>query len=241
MKALDILVVEDEILIGESIKYLLQEKNHKVLDIVISYDEAIEALNIYLPDLVLLDIRLYGEKSGVDLANYINENSLEVPYVFLTSQYDSDILAKALSTSPYGYLTKPIQNESLLTTVQSAHQLFTNRFNKKSLPLILSDGNQENRIDQNDILFIKADHVYAQLFLKDNHQLMVRQTLSSLLDKLDANIFIQIHRSYIVNLSHVKSWNNRKAILSGHEIPISRSKKSEFFERIIVLFDEDSD
>jgi len=232
MTALKILIVEDEILIGESIKYLLEERNHQVMDIVISYEEAIKALDMYRPDLVLLDIRLYGEKSGIDIANYINAQLSSIPYVFLTSQYDSQILSKALATNPYGYLTKPIQNESLYTTIQSAYRLHQNRIEEKKIPLLLSDGKNENVIDQQNILFVKADHIYNQFFLKGNHELIVRQSLSSIQEKLDPEMFMQVHRSFIVNLNQVKSWNNQKAILPGHEIPISRSKKKEFFERM---------
>lgn len=239
MKTLDILVVEDEILIGESIKYLLEEKNHRVLDIAISYDETLKALDMCHPDLILLDIRLYGEKSGIDIANHINQHALDIPYVFLTSQYDSKILSKALSTSPYGYLTKPVQNESLYTTVQSAYHLFESRFEKKQKPLIIADAKSENKVDQHDILFIKSDHVYNHIYLKGNHELIVRQSLSSIQEKLDTEMFMQVHRSYIVNLKYIKSWNIHTAMLPGHEIPISRSKKHEFLERMEKLFHDE--
>ena len=60
MQPLKILIVEDEVLIGETIKIYLKERGHLPTDIVISYEEALQSLSLSLPDQVLVDIRLFG-------------------------------------------------------------------------------------------------------------------------------------------------------------------------------------
>ncbi|MBK7010747.1 MAG: response regulator [Saprospiraceae bacterium] len=121
MQPLKILIVEDEILIGETIKIYLRERGHIPMDIVISYEEALQAISLSLPDVVLVDIRLFGEKSGIDLAEVIQNQYDQLPIVFLTSQYDVRVSNKALELNPSGYLVKPIQKESLWTTVELAY------------------------------------------------------------------------------------------------------------------------
>ena len=68
----------------------------------ISYEEAFQAYNLRRPDLVLLDIRLYGTKSGIDFAAYLKEQVNGPPFIFLSSQNDQKILEQALETNPYG-------------------------------------------------------------------------------------------------------------------------------------------
>jgi len=68
-----ILIVEDEILIAETIKTYLNERGHIITEIAISYEEAIDAYQREQPDVILLDVRLYGKKSGIDVAEYLDE------------------------------------------------------------------------------------------------------------------------------------------------------------------------
>jgi CheY-like chemotaxis protein len=65
----------------------------------ISYEEAVYSAEHNPPDLFIIDIRLYGEKSGIDLTSYLAEHSI-IPYIFLTSQYDSEIVEKPLPPHP---------------------------------------------------------------------------------------------------------------------------------------------
>ena len=105
MKSLKILIVEDEVFIAETIKMYLEERNHEVMGSVISYEEAFfESYNLRRPDLVLLDIRLYGMKSGIDFAAYLKEQVNGPPLSFFSSQKDQIVLEQALETNPYGYL-----------------------------------------------------------------------------------------------------------------------------------------
>lgn len=67
MKSFNVLVVEDEILIAETIKIYLEERGHQVINIAISFDEALQAYHLRRPDMVLLDIRLYGQNQGLIL------------------------------------------------------------------------------------------------------------------------------------------------------------------------------
>ena len=163
--------MEDEIIIAETIKYYLEERGYNVLRIAISYDEAVQAYRLRCPDLVLLDIRLYDQKSGIDFANFLMSQSEAPPYIYLTSQYDQRILDEALKTNPSGYLTKPIQKETLWTTIEAAYQLHTST-NLINGIIQLYDGKKNHQIKLSEILYIQADHVYSKIFTKNGKEII---------------------------------------------------------------------
>ncbi len=232
MKGINILIVEDEILIAETIKIYLEEREHYVVNIAISYEEAISAYHLRKPDLVLLDIRLYGQKSGIDVANFILAQKISVPYIFLTSQYDQRILSQALTTNPFGYLTKPIRKETLWTSIESAYNLYISKSEIDHL-VTIQDGKNNYHLNVKDILYIQADHVYSKIITVQNKELVIRKTLQQVLEILNFDYIVYCHRSYIINAKYITSWNQDVIVLNNDiNIPISRSRKSEVLERI---------
>lgn len=230
MKTLNILIVEDEILIAELFKAYIQEFGHNVTGIAISYEEAITMFNLQKPDLILLDIRLYGDKSGIDFANFLNDKKESIPLIFLTSQYDQRTLNLAIEANPYGYLTKPVRKETLWTSIEAAYKLFNSRKPLKPT-LELFDGKSIHYIAIKDILFIKADHVYINVNLIDGQVLFSRKSLKQIINELDYNSFVQCHRSYLVNRIHIKQRNLKNIVLSNDQIiPISKGNKNVFTE-----------
>lgn len=232
MKFLKILIVEDEIFIAETIKMYLMERDHEILDIAISYDEALQSYNLRKPDLVLLDIRLYGEKSGIDFANFLMTQSEAPPYIYLTSQYDTRVLEMALQTNPYGYLTKPFQKESLWTAVESAYNLFSYK-NGKEESAIISDGKRNHLIRFQDILYIQADHVYSIIFTTKGDKIVVRKSLQQVLDFCICDYLLYCHRSYIINLKHIRTWSHDEIILDNSMVfPISKTRRDEILMKL---------
>ncbi|MEM6725086.1 MAG: response regulator [Bacteroidota bacterium] len=229
---LRILVVEDEILIAEMIRMYLEERDHRVPAICISYEEAIEAFHEEKPDLVILDIRLYGDKSGIDIAQYLRQQDPITPFVFLTSQYDKRVLKLALETSPFGYLAKPIQKETLWTTVETAYRLGNNGMNHNA-EIVISDGHKNHKVKEHEILCIKSDHVYAQIHLVDGRKLVTRKSLRDLIDILKSELLFQCHRSFVINTACVHGWDKQTVTLvNGLRVPVSRSRKALLMEKL---------
>jgi len=232
MKSLKILIVEDEVFIAETIKMYLEEKNHQVIGAAISYEEAFQIFNLQKPDLVLLDVRLYGEKSGIDFATFLKSQKNTPPYIFLTSQMDLGTLEQALETNPYGYLTKPFYKESLWTSIESAYHLHSVR-NTSDDEVIITDGRKNHLIKISDIMYIEADHVYAIIYLASGEKLTVRKTLQQILDMTANTNLVYCHRSYIANQKHINQWNHEQiTMMNGDQIPISRSKRDEILEKL---------
>ena len=226
-----ILIVEDEIIIADTIQRYLELKGHEVVGNAISYDEAVEIIAQTNPDLALLDIRLSGVKSGIDLANYIQQSKNSFPFIFLTSQLDSKSINLAKKTFPAGYLSKPIQVDSLLATIEIAmhnHLAVSN----ETKTISLNQGNAIFNIPINDIEYLQSDHIYVRVHLVNGDQIIHRSPLKELLDLLPKSQFIQSHRSFAVNINHIIRWDYQYLHLKQSTIPISRSRKKIVVEQL---------
>ena len=118
MKA-TLLVVEDEAFIALEIKTRLQSMGYGVCGVVSRGVEAIQQAEAIRPDLVLMDIRLKGEMSGIEAAAVIRERT-RIPVVYLSSHADEETLEQAKWTAPYGYLLKPFQEKDLRIGIEMA-------------------------------------------------------------------------------------------------------------------------
>jgi diguanylate cyclase (GGDEF)-like protein len=114
-----VLVVEDEIVIGQDIRRILRGFGYDVPTVAATGDDAIRAADAHPPDIVLMDIKLKGPLDGVQTAARIREKH-ETAIVYLTSHTDEAILARAKATSPHGYVVKPFTDRELRTCIEMA-------------------------------------------------------------------------------------------------------------------------
>ncbi len=114
-----IMVVEDERLIARDLQLSLEDLGYQVADPVTTSEEAVAQAASTLPDLVLMDIRIRGERDGIATADILRQR-FDVPVVFLTAHSDEATLARAMGTSPAGYLVKPLKGTELRTAVEVA-------------------------------------------------------------------------------------------------------------------------
>ena len=228
MKKPCILIVEDEVLIAHTIKRYLEKNDYEVAGMVISYEEAVLLIEQGQVDLALLDIRLNGEKSGIDVGQYLYKHHPGIPFIYLTSQVDKRHIDAAKNTHPAGYLSKPIQKESLKATIAIA---LHNHQTEESI--LLQVGAEKMIVPIARILYLESDHVYVKVVTKNHHQpLLIRQSLKEMVNRLPANQFLQTHRSYVINCKEVSNWNRNQVFIGDIVIPVSRSKKEEVFSRL---------
>ena len=114
-----ILIVEDESIIALDLQTSLQHAGYAIVGVASSGEEAIALAQHQQPDLILMDIRLRGQIDGIEAAQKIREQQ-SCPVVFLTAHTDSQTLDRAKLTDPFGYLTKPFDDHSLMTTIEIA-------------------------------------------------------------------------------------------------------------------------
>src|SRR6266700_1209038 len=104
-----ILIVEDEAVIAQDLKMVLEENGYKVGGMVNSLNGAIESIKRSAPFLVLVDIVLKGERTGIQLAHFLNEQN--IPFVYVSANCDRENLEAAKTTCPYGFIVKPFRDK----------------------------------------------------------------------------------------------------------------------------------
>lgn len=115
----NILVVEDERIIACDIRNFLERSGYNVSAIVAYGEHAIQKAEALEPDLILMDVMLKGEMSGIEAAEEIYSR-FHIPVVYLTAYSDENTLAKAKHTQPFGYILKPFDETQLITTIEIA-------------------------------------------------------------------------------------------------------------------------
>ncbi len=120
-----ILIVEDESIVALDIQDSLTHAGYEVVDRVGTGKEALERIEKYRPDLVLMDIKLKGPLNGIQTAQRIRKEH-NIPVVYLTAYADFATIEKAKLTEPFGYLLKPFEEKDLITTIELALYKYEN-------------------------------------------------------------------------------------------------------------------
>jgi DNA-binding LytR/AlgR family response regulator len=223
----NILIVEDEILIASQIKIALIKHGFNFAGIAISYNSAETILKIKVVDLVLIDITLSGVKTGLELAEFINEN-YGIPFLFLTSYNDAKTLKKIKSLNPVGYINKPINEATLLMNLDL---FFNGKEDKKSRIINITVGTVTHNINVSELLYAESDHVYVKLFFATK-KLLLRISLKSLLQLLPEHSLLQISRGLAVNPEFIEQNASTKVKVAAKEFKVSKSFKDDFLLQI---------
>jgi PAS domain S-box-containing protein len=112
-----ILIVEDEAIVAFDIRKNLESKDYDIIAAAQSGEEAVEAAQLFSPDIVLMDIMLKGKMDGIEAASIIKRN-LNIPVIFLTASNDQSTVQRAKLSIPYGYVSKPIVYRELFTNIE---------------------------------------------------------------------------------------------------------------------------
>ncbi len=238
------IIIDDEPLSKEKIN-ILARSNDKI-EIIGEGKNAKEAKYLvekFNPDLVFLDINM-PEKSGVEFITDLKENP---PFVIFTTAF-SDYAPEAFNLNAIHYLLKPFDQQKFDEAVNRAgERIFVKKsgdiFNKIR-DVIESELNQKIYSEKipvktsekiilvpvNEILYIEADKNYALINLKDKSYRM-RATLSDLEKRLNPDLFIRVHKSYILNKNYVQELEpafNQEYIIklnTGKKLPSGNTYK----------------
>jgi DNA-binding LytR/AlgR family response regulator len=244
---LKILLVEDEGIIAADMENMLEKMGYEVLETAMDYEEAVERLEEETPDLILLDVNLGGKKDGIDLAEFINEN-YQIPFIFTTSYTDGPTIERAKKVNPIGYLVKPFKQEQLYTTIEMAMFSMAQKVEvakpseqeKESEGLVIKDAlfikdkYRYTKLPLGDILWLKAEGNYVEIYLHDRKELM-RNSLTQFLEKLNKPNFFRTHKSYAVNLDFLTRVEPTEIFILDTPVPITKAYHDELIERIEVM------
>jgi DNA-binding LytR/AlgR family response regulator len=239
---LKILIVEDEILIAANIASQLEAIGYEIVGIIPRGEEAIKLVQTKKPDLVLMDINLKGELDGIQTAQAMQQEA-NIPIIYLTANADDVHFNRAISTNAYAFISKPFRKLDLQRAIELASARIIQENNEAKAEASSLRLDDRIFVKQNelmckiliaDILYLEADRNYCQVFTKDKNYLLVN-TLKNMEEKLPADIFQRIHRSFIVNLKHVNDFNHNNLTVGNKILPLSKELRPELLARLLTI------
>ena len=236
-----VIIVEDEFVIAETISNSIKELKYEVLEPVSNYTEAIELIEKESPDIGILDIQLSGRKTGIDLAQVINEK-YHFPFIFLTSKTDLFSLQEAKLTEPYAFLVKPFNKHELHASIELSLYNYSQRKHRHIAALnkvikdciFIKQKDQYIRLNYSDILYLQSDSVYIDIYTLQDKTYTIRASLNEYIDQLSVQ-FMRIHRSYIINVSNITKVDLAYVHLLDHKIPIGKKYKQSLFKKLNIV------
>ena len=250
MQRTRILVVEDEFALAEDIKLRLNKMGYEVLGPVSTYEKAITVLESINVDLAILDIRIKGDKDGIEIGKTINER-FDLPFIFLTSYSMKSIVEKAQKVNPSAYMLKPFNDRQINIAIELALINFSQKRIAKG-PETKIESNEENevipikdslflkkedrfdRVSFPDILWLEAESNYTVIFT-DKGKYIYSVVLKKMEEKLPRQLFMRVHRSFVINLSSVTGFMGNTLRIGEKSIPVSRQYQKSVFSHFNVI------
>jgi DNA-binding LytR/AlgR family response regulator len=238
MESMKILIVEDNFLTAETIKMYLSNAGHEIVDTAENFNQAINYILKYSPDIILMDIEL-GDSSlgGIDILNEIN---LDIPVIFLSGKTDKETFVKASLKNPAAFLSKPFKEEDLVFQVQILAKKISDSRSISSQPSSFFVYNRESyiRIDKKEVVYLEAKKVYTLIYIKNRTEpVMVSMNLGYLEQHFKDSNFNRITNSVIINEDYLIEIKNTLLIFEGVDKPIeiSDSKRAELKKKLSIL------
>ena len=223
MKSLKVVIVDDEVLIAEDLKDILNSFGLHNIHLAHSKSEAIKLLDEIMPDVALLDIRMEKELDGLELGEYIN-SKLKIPFIYITAHSDMAMIQEVVKTKPAAYITKPFKKSDLFANLNLISEAISENENKN---LSIKDGYDTVIIPLNTILYIEGEGNYINIFT-DSKKIVSRQSLDSIMVDLDPLLFFRIHRSFIINTKKTNKYSRKEVVINNVTLPVSRNLSVEF-------------
>ena len=211
--------------------------NINALEIVAQCKNAIEALDVLHQksvDVIFLDIKMPKMLGTEFLKNLSNP-----PKVIFVTAY-RDYAVDGYELDAVDYLVKPVSFERFFKAITKLNRMIGKETvtttadyvpNPEAFVYLKVDKDMK-KIFVNDIVYIESWKDYVKLFLANNKNLLVKQSISAMENLLSEHKFLRIHRSYMVSLNKISGYNGVSIQLETTEIPIGRLYKQAVMERL---------
>ena len=246
---LQTILVDDEPRGLSSLQKLLQLNcpNVNIIATSTSVDDAIEKIKKVHPDLVFLDIAM-PVKNGFELLKELKEFQFEVIFVTAYNQFMID----AFHFSAIDYLLKPVDDDLLIDAVRRAKKRILEKSGNKNIETFLYNVQQKQSprsmklcipslkgfqvVELNDLLYAESSGNYTNFYFANKQILCSSKPLHEYEEILSDAGFTRIHKSYLVNLMHVKEYLRGEGGLvvlsNGQTVEVSRRRKDMFLSKM---------
>lgn len=233
------LAVDDEPLALEIITDYISKVAY--LELMATFDNALDTIN-YLKehpvDLIFLDIQMEG-LTGIQMLKVLKHQ----PLIIFTTAFDAYAL-EGYELDALDYLLKPFSLERFMKATEKAFSKLHTV--KQAQPDATTAAPPQ--VNPNDFLFVKTENRLQKIFLQDilfvegqgdylrintaKSRIMTLQKFSSLQSMLPEDLFVRVHKSYLVSIEKIESISRNRIKIGEHLIPISESYKKDFYEKL---------
>lgn len=227
------LVVDDEpVAIKGIVNYIEKIDFLKVEETCTSALQAASILKKKEIDLMFLDINM-PHLTGLDFL----ESLEKAPLTIITTAY-SEYALEGYRLNVVDYLLKPISFQRFFQAVIKAQSAFQSKISfkqddgRRTFDLYVRQGDAFRKISREDILYVEGMQNYLKLYFKDE-VLIIHQTMISLEEMLPDDLFFRIHRSFLVNISHIETISGGRIVVGGKELPIASARKEELLRTVV--------
>jgi len=243
------IIIEDETPIQELLKILIHEIDEDIFIVTVcdNIETGLDAIAEHNPDLIFLDVILPGG-TGFDLLEHLTPGTTEV--IFITA-YDTFAI-EAFKHSAIGYVLKPVDKDDLQLAIHNAKKRIKSRHQPDFTQFLqqlksAESGNEKIALPTLDgFLFVHAseiircesDKVYTWIHMQEGKKILCSYNIGEFKKILPDHIFFQIHKSHIISLKYVKSYNGKEntvELSDGAIIPVSRRNKNSFLNNFKLI------
>lgn len=187
-------------------------------------------------DLLFLDIEIPGELSGMALAQKIRSTDHNLPIVFITNY--SNYVYDGYVVNAMRFLKKPINDNEISTCMDISYRHFQ-ILNKESF--VISSKDQHFVLRHSEIIYIEARAHYLFFHLSNSDEIpSMRAKIGDIIGNLPSSLFAQCHRSYIVNLLHIRRFTKNNITMSNNQVlPVSLTYFSNLYKTFNQFYREE--
>ena len=201
--------------------YCARNENVELVKTFSNTKDANKYMNQFPIDLLFLDIQI-ARTNGMDFYRSMEK---KIPAIFTTAF--AEYALEGFNVAALDYLLKPIEYERFEEAINKAVLVLVDKkLTEDKEYLSIRADYKLNKIAYDDILYLEGLDDYVKIHLVDGSKITARISMKSILDKLPEELFMRIHRSFIVSIKKIKSIQNKALYLGDIEIPIGETYKT---------------
>lgn len=244
-QTLSILIVEDEELFCLQLEAFILDLGYNLIGTTDNSEDAIKLIRKKRPDIVIMDIKINGKYDGIEVANKLSDT--QTKFLFVTSFNERAEYERAKQTSFIGYIIKPFDQLTLKSIIEYSIQQKQEYITEKKKNYELKEAETKNsilvkhnghlyKVIYQDILFIEAKGKLSVIHTKEKN-LISNTSLSKFISKLPSKEFVQIHKSYLVNINQITKLisKNNELFIGDKILPIGRVYKESFLKKFDIF------
>jgi len=210
-----------------------------------SAKDGLIAIKNMKPDILFLDIEMPWMNGFELLQSFGDDIDFQVVFVTAYDQY----AVNAFKVKAQDFLLKPVDKDDLIkcvdTILEQKNILTTHKLSsllkelnrpQSSNKLVIHSKDSIDVVKKEDIAFLKAESNYCFISLVDGTRLLVSKTLNDLDEQIDSEKFIRVHRSFTVNIDHIRKLDTSEGLVivlnNNEKIPVSRRKKDDVLDAL---------